>query len=225
MKKKLWIVLLTMIVVVSLCISFSACGGSDSQSGTTQTQTPSNDNQGGTTQTPNNEKKEDTQPAPPVSIMTDPVTVTVRTETVTITDSGRKSQKMDVLFLSDYVDVKEAYNAGYTKLRVTVTLDVKEIDDGYQYIFLYSDTNCKSNSLFDKIVDEFYDPKDPSLLYEYKFEHDPGAKNTKWGSHSFTATLKMERLKDDLYIRYGASGKNDDDWQNKNVVVTFQVVK
>lgn len=162
---------------------------------------------------------------PAVSVPAEPVTVTIRTETAKITDSGRKSQKMDKLLLSNYFDVKAAYKAGYTKLNVTFTFDVRELDDGYQYVFFYSDTDCKSNGILDKIVDEIYDPEDPSLLYEYRLEHGGSKKNTNWGSHSFSTTIKMNRLKDDLYIRYGASGKYDDDWENKNITVTFEVVR
>ena len=159
----------------------------------------------------------------PITVPSEPITVTLRTESAKITDSGRASQKMDKLLLSNYFDVKAAYKAGYTKLHVTFTFDVREIDDGYQYVFFYSDTNCKGNSFLDKIIDEVYDPEDPSLLYEYRLEHGGTKKNTSWGTHTFSTTIKMSRLKDDLYIRYGASGKYDDDWQNKNVIVTFKV--
>ena len=160
-----------------------------------------------------------------VSVPTEPVTVTLRTETAKITDSGRAGQKMDKLLLSNYFNVKAAYSAGYTKLNVTFTFDVRELDDGYQYVFLYADTNCKGNSFIDKIVDEVYDPQDPSLLYEHRLEHGGTKKNTSWGSHTFTTTVKMSRLQDDLYIRYGASGKYNDDWENRNIVVTFSVAR
>ena len=199
MKKKLGVALLTMMLVFCLCLGLSACEPADNQ-----------------------DSKQD---VPAISISTEPITITVRTEVATITDSGRASQKMDIVFLSNYFDAEEAYNAGYTKLHVTLTLEAREIDDGYQYVFLYADKNCKSNTFFDKIIDEFYDPEDPSLLYEYRFEHDANGKDTNWGTHTFTATLKMNRLIDDLYIRYGASGSYADDWQNRNIVITFQVGK
>ena len=221
MKKRYLALLLTVVVLLSACFVFSACidglfgyssgnssSGSDDSSGSS-----SGGSQGSTSTKPN------------VALPTDPITVTVRTETAKITDSGRASQKMDVLLLSDYFDVDAAVSAGYTKLSVTFTFDVRELDDGYQYVFFYADKNCKGNSFFDKVVDEFYDPADPSLLYEYRLEHGGSKKNTSWGSHTFTTTLKLSRLIDDLYIRYGASGKYNDDWENKNIVVTFQLVK
>ena len=220
MKKKFLIVFLTLIIVLSMCFGLTACdlfgsssSGSQSSGDNNSSQSSGSSGSQGSTQTPQ------------VAIPTDSFTVTVRTETAKITDSGRASQKMDILLLSNYFDVKAAYNAGYTKLNVTFTFDVRELDDGYQYVFFYADRNCKGNSFFDKVVDEFYDPADPSLLYEYRLEHGGTKKNTSWGSHTFTTTLKMSRLNDDLYIRYGASGKYDDDWENKNVVVTFQVAR
>lgn len=209
--KKFLSVFLIFITALSISLGLSACslfpdsetetsGGGSSQSGS-QSQTPQ------------------------LSTPTSPITVTVRTETAKITDSGRASQKMDILYLSNYFNVRSAYNEGYTKLHVTFTFDVREIDDGYQYVFLYSDTKCKGNSFIDKIIDEVYDPADPSLLYEHRLEHGGTKKNTSWGSHTFNATISLSRLTDNLYIRYGASGKFDDDWENKNIVVTFQVAK
>ena len=162
---------------------------------------------------------------PPVNIPENPITVNVRSEAAKITDSGRESQKMDKVLISDYFDVKAAYSAGYTTLKVTFSFEVREIDDGYQYVFFYANTTCKGNNFFDKLVDEFYDPEDPSLLYEYRLEHGGTTKNTSWGTHTFSTSLRMSRLNDDLYIRYGASGKQNDDWQNRNVIVTFQAVK
>lgn len=131
----------------------------------------------------------------PVEIPEDPITVTVRTETATITDSGRKSQKMDVVYISNYFSVRDAYSAGYTKLHVTVTFEAKEKDDGYQHVFLYYNTKCEGNTIVDQVIDQFYDPEDPSLLYHYKFEHGPGKKDTNWGNHSFSTTLNMSSLK------------------------------
>lgn len=159
----------------------------------------------------------------------EPHTFNVRTETVTITDSGRKNQQMDKVLLSNYYNVVQLYKNGYTKIHVTFSFDVKEIDDGYQYVFLYSDANCRGNGLLDKIGDALggflgsSDSDDPSLLYVYKFEHGAGKKDTSWKTHTFTTTLSTGSLKDDLYIRYGASGKNDDDWQNKNVTVYVEL--
>lgn len=209
MKKKKLIFCLAALLLTTSLFMITACDfGNTSTGDSSDTTTSSN-----------------TQTFPSPNIPLDPVTLTIRTETAKITDSGRAGQKMDKVLLSNYFNVKSAYNAGYTKLHITYTFDVRELDDGYQYVFFYADTNCKGNNFLDKIIDEVYDPQDPSLLYEYRLEHGGSKKNTKWGTHTFSTTIKMSRLKDDLYIRYGASGKYDDDWENKNVVVTFQVAR
>lgn len=209
MKKKLIVGLAALFLTASLAF-FTACdpdlnNGTNGSNGSNDSST--------------------TQPVPVFTPPAEPITLTVRTEAAKITDSGRASQKMDKVLLSNYFDVKAAYQAGYTKLNVTLTFEAREIDDGYQYVFLYADSNCKGNSILDKIVDEIYDPEDPSLLYEYRFEHGGTQKDTKWGEHSFSTTIKTSRLKDDLYIRYGASGKYNDDWQNRNIAITFTLSK
>ena len=158
------------------------------------------------------------------------VNYNVRTDTITITDSGRKNQKMDIVQISEDYSVKDLIRAGYKSLKITLTASVCEVDDGYQYIFLYSDTNCADNdvsSLMD-IYDKYVfgnDSEDPSLLYAHKFDHGVDKVDTSWGNISFTINIDLIKLKDDLYIRYGASGKNDDDWRNKDIFVTVQPIK
>lgn len=231
-KTKIIIGLTALLMSVSLtfltaCGFFASCfesgnsSSTESSSGNSSSGNSSNGNSNsGNSNNGNSQKPEET-----IVVSTEPVTIEVRKDTAYITDSGRKNQKMDVVFLSNYFDAKKAYKSGYTKVNITFSFDVREHEDGYQYVFFYSDRNCKSNKFFDQIVDEFYDPDDPSLLYEYRFEHGGSGLDTNWSTHTFSATLKMSRLVDDLYIRYGASGYEKDDWENKNVVVTFQVSK
>lgn len=151
--------------------------------------------------------------------------VNVRSDTVKITDSGREKQRMDVLYLSDHYDVQGLYIAGYTRLKITFTFDVREIDDGYQYVFFYSDDKCNANSIVTDILGVVGIDNDDSFLYGHKFEHGSGNKDTSWKTHTFTAELSMKDLKKDLYIRYGASGKYEDDWQNRNVMINYEALK
>lgn len=155
----------------------------------------------------------------------------IRTESeTTVTDSGRAKQQMDVVSFSSDYKISDLINSGYKKLKISVSLDVRERDDGYQYIFLYSDTKCAStniNSIMD-VYDKYIFGKneaDPSLIYMHKFTHGGDSKNTTWGTVYFTVTIDTDRLEDDLYIRYGASGKYSDDWSNKNLEVTITPVK
>lgn len=161
----------------------------------------------------------------------------LRSETATVTDSGRVNQKYDYVNLNKYVSLSALAANGYTSVDITVTLDVKEVDDGYQYCFLYADGNVGSNAyssslagFFDRyILGKEATRDDPSFLAGYRFEHGPGKKNTSWATYDLKFTVSTEDLislgNGNLYIRYGASGKFDDNWQNKNVSITFSAYK
>lgn len=149
---------------------------------------------------------------------------------VTITDSGRENQTYDVVSFSSDYKINDLINSGYKKLKITVKLDVAEVDDGYQYIFLYSNTDCAGTNIssitdaFDKYVFG-KDEADPSLIYMYKFAHGGDGAYTSWGIVSFTVTIDTDRLTDDLIVRYGASGKLGDDWRNNNLVVSITPIQ
>ena len=151
----------------------------------------------------------------------------VRTESATITDSGRSKQKMDIVHLSNEYNLVDLQRAGYIYFSVEVSLTVCEKDDGYQYVFLYSDTNCPTENASDWINENIFgeDTPDPSLIYTYKFEHVSGDVGENWKLYTFKTQINLSELVDNLYIRYGASGKNDDTWKNKEVVVKVTPVK
>lgn len=218
--------------------TFSACdlgelfsGSSENEQNQQQSNNSNNQNGDNIIYEDNHEDNEDNQnagnqPQQPVIIEVEPITLTVRTESATITDSGRASQKLDVVNLSNYYNISALKNSGFTYLTVSLSLDVKEVDDGYQYVFLYYNSSCKGNSVWDKVEDFVVgSDDDPSLLYTYKFEHGPGEKDTSWSTHSFTTTIPLDDITANLYIRYGASGKGDDNWINKNVIITVKPVK
>ena len=159
-----------------------------------------------------------------------PVSYDVRTNTVTITDSGRAKQHMDKINMSRDFDMLDLERAGYSSLKVKISLNIKEVDDGNQYIFIYRDTACANKELS---LMEFYDTyvfgeppaEDPSLLYMHHYEHGAGKKNTSWETVTFEVVLDINNLREDLYLRYGASGKSNDDWCNSDVKVTLTPVK
>lgn len=156
-------------------------------------------------------------------------TYEVRSEHATITDSGRKNQIMDTVYLTRDYDLVDLQRAGYTTLKVFVYLDVAEENKGYQYVFLYSSTDCRAGStsledLFDKYVNG-KDPEDPGLLFTYRYEHGGTEKCTTWGKMSFMAEIPIADLTDNLYIRYGASGEKEDTWYNRNVYVVIEPQK
>ncbi|MBO5354854.1 MAG: InlB B-repeat-containing protein [Clostridia bacterium] len=153
----------------------------------------------------------------------------VRSDVVTITDGGRQKQRLDQILISDDYNITDLKRAGYSSLKIKVAMDICEVDDGYQHIFLYKNENCISEdtSLSD-VIDKYVTgdtEKDPNLLYEHKYEHVPSEVDTNWSEISFETTVQLDKLERDLYLRYDASGNKEDDWLNKNVVVTITPIK
>ncbi len=133
----------------------------------------------------------------------------VRSSEKTITDNGRFTNPYDNVNLS---------NSGYTfndlllrnitTVNVVISLDAKEVDDGYQHIFLYDGSLQTSN-----------------LLGSYEFEHGSGYKNTQYNDvdkpYVFIFTIPLAELTSSFTIRYGASGNYADTWKNKNIRISY----
>ncbi len=148
------------------------------------------------------------------------VTYTVRTEEKKVTDSGPAKNHMDAISLKNDFNIQDLKRAGYSKFKVEVTLDVCEVNDGYQYVMFYKNTECKGITL-DSLMDEYIfgiENEDPSNIYTYKMEND-----SNWKTVTFSADTYLSSIGDSLYMRYDASGKGDDDWLNKNVFVKITV--
>ena len=133
---------------------------------------------------------------------------TIRTEEKTITDNGRMTNHYDyisLITLSRY-NITNLKNQGYKTIKITVSLDAREIDDGYQYIFLYNGLETSNTAV---------------LIQEIKFEHGSGYKDKNFKNYTFTFDkIYLSSLPSSfIYIRYGASGAGADDWVNKNIKV------
>ncbi len=152
----------------------------------------------------------------------------IRSEEATISDSGRENQKMDRIPISSDFNVIDLVRAGYHSIEITLTLDIREIDDGYQYIFFYSNTSCARSASIGNFVEKYLlgtDPEDPSLITAYEHEHGPGAKYVEWETLSFGVTIDLNRLTNDVYLRYGADGSGADKWINKNITAVVVPIK
>ena len=79
---------------------------------------------------------------------------------------------------------------GYTYIEVTITFDVKEKNDGYQDIWVYSHEDL--------------------LLKHCEFESD----DDDWDRHSWTFTINLNNVQTDgsFWVEYGAHGDWGDDW-------------
>lgn len=123
----------------------------------------------------------------------------------TITDAGRFENRADVvkiskLYWGEGIDLSEMYQNGYNTLVLEIQMEVNELDDGYQYIFIYDDLERDS------------------WLAGGKFEHGSGYLKSEKTIYYFYIELNISDItNNDFVIRYDASGKNDDDWQCNNV--------
>ena len=95
----------------------------------------------------------------------------------------------------------------YTKVEITISLNVKEKHDGWQEIWLYGSAGNQ-------------------IGYE-KFEHGPGYKNDSYGYHNITITVDINDLTDigGFKIKYGAQGGGYDDWYVNERSVTIKAIQ
>ncbi len=128
--------------------------------------------------------------------------------TYTITDSGRFNQSYDQfsIALSSYNDL---VNIGIKYLAITLKINMWEVDEGYQYIFIYDGAG-----------------NDANLLWDTEIIFGGGGIDTTPGVEEFQIYIPIEQLKDVqfLYIRYGASGWFGDTWRNDEIYLEFMYV-
>lgn len=114
-----------------------------------------------------------------------------------ITDDGRWQNYYKELRM--YFDYTDPYSCdGFQTLRIDITMKMKEIDDGYQYIMLFTEEG-----------------NDDSKIYDCQIEYYPGEKHTNAETiGTFHIYIDINDIKDCdyLYLAFGASGSGDDDW-------------
>jgi hypothetical protein len=134
-------------------------------------------------------------------------------DTFLIKDDGRFNNDFDEVDFGNFFDISldVMESIGYTTVEVKVILDVAEINDGYQWIFLY----------------RTYVNKSSELIASKRFEHGPGRLEHGFGYH--TLIFEDEDLdqfrENGLYILYGAEGKKSDDWENRYVSIQLTFKK
>ena len=156
--------------------------------------------------------------SPPIDNTVKPITTvfkTIRTEKIKISDKDCLDQHFDVVNFNVFdINLAAKKQEGYKTVSFYIQLNVREIDDGYQYLFLFS-SPTKSNDY---------------LLSGLQFEHSPGKKDGNWWVH-YESELKFENVSLDKFsnnefvIRYGASGDWGDDWENKDLKIKLVMKK
>ena len=113
-----------------------------------------------------------------------------------VTDSGKYKQKYDTINLFEVIKISkdELIELGYKTLKIEIRIRLKEIDEGTQHIYLFKQV----------YKDDKY------LIQEYKI--DDASKNYETRRIYFTVNL-TDLDSDMLFIRFGASGKYNDDWK------------
>ncbi|MDE6598062.1 MAG: hypothetical protein K2K60_05445 [Clostridia bacterium] len=135
-----------------------------------------------------------------------------RTAEKTITDSGPIRQYCDVFSWLDFPSWENMAVNGYQYVTVTIRLEMREKDRGYQQVFLYPNTK----EIYDSFVDRI----------EVQYGGDGVTKD--FGEVYFNfKTIPLSNLVVDnklgLVVRYGATGGGEDDWVNRNMSMTVTV--
>ena len=140
----------------------------------------------------------------------------------TITDHDPFTQNVgEVIDFSDLTSktIVEWENDGYDTITFTVYFTAKQIDHGYQKLYLYS---TRSNNTNDKIND--------MELNLTSFSYENYVKPIAMYIEDKTSSINYDNTDpnyiedmDRIYIRYGAHGSGDDDWKIKNISVMVTI--
>ena len=138
------------------------------------------------------------------------------------------NNSMDTIVFSSMSGIDRYLEEGYSKIKVNIFINIKEEDAGYQHIALLADeltirsdgVGCLNTcSILLKNVngDSCY----------WMLEHGGDGKAcTIYSEHNLSATISLADFSTgNLYIVYGASGNNSNDWYNKDVKVTITFIK
>lgn len=142
-----------------------------------------------------------------------------RTTQMTITEEGynkgKNKDKYDKVVFPDVfgktvaelavASGSDVGSGGYRTASIKIVLSVREIDDGYQLIKV-----CNTK-----------DEENKSTLFEQKFEHGPGKVDKNSYTHTFTFSVNISDLTDQINIYYDGQGDWDDDWVCESMKITI----
>ena len=129
-----------------------------------------------------------------------------RNNEVKITDDGRDNQHQDRINFADIFGYtsENLINAGYDKIKISFSLELKEENDGYQHIILYAG-GYEINSI--------------------TIEHGGSKKNESYGRYEYNFEYDLNLFSEsNLTFKYVGSGNFDDNWYNKNLSVKITFV-
>lgn len=133
----------------------------------------------------------------------------------TVTDEGRFYETNHVMIFScigQFEDVKMLKHFGYAYVTVSLEFEMREVDDGYQHIYLFSRVS------------------DRDEVAHVKLDYFGGKTMTEF--HTVTVDFKSYPLDYfainnimNICLRFDASGGGSDTWQYKNLYFTVEVSK
>ncbi len=125
----------------------------------------------------------------------------IRTVPYTITDDGRFNNDYDTINFNTIFgeSVLSLKQKGYTKVSITLEFYAYEINDGYQYFWIYDRYASNGTS-----------------LYGQQFEHNHGDQDSTSRRYIFSnIEFDLDDIIDNtIYVRHGASGSGSDTWCN-----------
>ena len=125
-----------------------------------------------------------------------------------VTDSSQfnSSQPYVTVNLTDYGCILDDLVVDEVEtIMVAIKMYIREINDGYQEIYLYRDAAYNAVQLCNPITN---------------FEHYPGVKNEYYQQYEFYAEINVSDLiTSSFVIRFGAHGSGDDDWEFSGMTV------
>lgn len=106
-------------------------------------------------------------------------------------------------------DIATLKSLGYTKIKITVKYDCREINDGYQDIRLFSGS-------------------DSNRIGDITEEHGKGHKDTSWWSHTLNYEISLSSFATNtasFYIGWGAHGAFEDNWKLGTRTISVEALK
>ncbi len=139
--------------------------------------------------------------------------INVNSGEYTVTDRGRFKNHAVKVDLTNYfrLSLSEMKSRGYNKIQITIDIELKKIDRGTQYVFIYNNSNDSSSN---------------PCLYGFDWAHQV-VDYYSW-YNDINATLDISQLSytnNYFYLLFGASGSYNDDWKYRNINVMLTFIK
>lgn len=138
------------------------------------------------------------------SVRSNVTIVSIQPDERAVYDDGQfaSTQPYEVVSLSRWgYDCDDLILEGYNTIVVIFQISIKEVNDGYQELYLYTTSNSNAANLVTGIE---------------KFEHTPGKKDSNYKRYEFYAEIKIDSIIDNrICFRFDANGDWEDTWKYK----------